>query len=174
MVLARRRETPRGQARRERKAGNFTRAICGLRLAFAYRRHGGGAIGHGAAFVKSQADRVPDGSPGRQRLSPGSKKLQHQRADQHPLHHPAPSRNSRSANLPRIDEKNPKIFEMTGGTGHEDCFASSSDASDLDVADLGSASTMPSLLRKRYVSLDGRPSRHRGAPMYETSRSPES
>jgi hypothetical protein len=58
---------------------------------------------------------------------------------------------------------------MTGGTAHEDCFASSSDAS-VDVADLGSASTMPSLLRKRYVSLDGRPSRHRVAPMYENTK----
>lgn len=59
---------------------------------------------------------------------------------------------------------------MTGGTGHEGCFASSSDASDLDLADLASASTMPSLLRKRYVSLDGRLSRHRAAPMYENTK----
>jgi len=35
---------------RGRKPGNFTRAICGLRLAIAYRRHGGGAIGHGACI----------------------------------------------------------------------------------------------------------------------------
>jgi hypothetical protein len=43
---------------------------------------------------------------------------------------------ARRLSVPRIDEIDAKVFEMTGVARGEDCFARGRDTSDLDIADL--------------------------------------
>jgi hypothetical protein len=45
--------------------------------------------------------------------------------------------------VPRIDESDAEVVEMTGIAGCEDCFAGSGDAGDLDIADLERPADLP-------------------------------